>query len=97
MDADPLPATLETSYTFPDASTPIARCQGVGAAGLVRAEWGYVLGPRSSVYVAAEAIGQWTGCVNDTNRFEPDTGKAIVRRQYWPHTGGTLSLGVMWR
>ena len=97
MDADPLPSTLETSYTFPDASTPIARCQGVGAAGLVRAEWGYVLGPRSRVYVAAEAIGQWTGCVNDTNRFEPDTGKAIVRRQYWPHTGGTLSLGVMWR
>jgi hypothetical protein len=97
MDADPLPSTLETSYTFPDASDPIARCQGVGAAGLVRAEWGYVLGPRMRVYVAAEAIGQWTGCVNDTNRFEPDTGKAIVRRQYWPHTGGTLSLGVMWR
>jgi hypothetical protein len=97
MDADPLPSTLETSYTFPDASDPIARCQGVGAAGLVRAEWGYVLGPRTRVYVAAEAIGQWTGCVNDTNRFEPDTGKAIVRRQYWPHTGGTLSLGVMWR
>jgi hypothetical protein len=97
VDADPLPATLETSYTFPDASNPIARCQGVGAAGLVRAEWGYVLGPRARFIVSAEAIGQWTGCVNDTNRFEPDTGKAIVRRQYWPHTGGTLSLGVMWR
>lgn len=96
-DADPLPATLETSYTFPDASHPIARCQGVGAAGLVRAEWGYVLGPRARFVVNAEVVGQWTGCVNDTNRFEPDSGKAIVRRQYWPHTGGTLSLGVMWR
>lgn len=96
-DAEPLPATLETSYTFPDARDPIASCQGVGVAGLVRAEWGHVLGPRSRFVIAAEAIGQWTGCVNDTNRFEPDTGKAIVRRQYWPHTGGTLSIGVMWR
>ena len=97
MDADPLPATLETSYTFADASDPIASCQGVGAAGLLRVEWGYVLGPRSRFIIAGEALGQWTGCVNDTNRFEPDSGKAIVRRQYWPHTGGTLSLGVMWR
>lgn len=97
MDADPLPATLETSYTFPDAHDPIASCQGVGAAGLVRLEWGYVLGPRTQFVATVEAVGQWTGCVNDTNRFEPDTGKAIVRRQYWPHTGGTLSIGVMWR
>lgn len=97
MDADPLPATLETSYTFPDARHPIASCTGVGAAGLVRLEWGYVLGPRSRFVVDAEVVGQWTGCVNDTNRFEPDTGNPIVRRQYWPHTGGLISLGVTWR
>jgi len=97
MDADPLPDTLETSYTFPDASQPVASCSGVGVAGLLRGEWGYVLGPRTMFMVSAEAIGQWTGCIDDSGRVEPDTGKAIVRRQWWPHTGATLSVGVTWR
>ena len=47
--------------------------------------------------LAAEGTGQWTGCVHDTNRFEPDTGKAIVRRQFWPHAGATLTAGISWR
>lgn len=97
MDADPLPSTIDTSYTFPDARTPIASCSGVGAAGLVRIEWGYVLGPRAQTGVALEVVGQWTGCIDDTNRVEPDTGTAIVRRQWWPHTGVTLGWGITWR
>jgi len=96
-DAEPLGSTLDTSYTFPDASMPLPRCSGVGAAGLARVEWGYVLGPRSQTAVSVEALGQWTGCVDDANRVEPDTGKAIVRRQFWPHAGFTLSWGVTWR
>jgi hypothetical protein len=96
-DAEPLATDLETSYTFPDARTPIARCSGVGPAGLARVEWGRVLGARSQLVVAAEAIGQWTGCVDATNRLEPDTGRPIVRRQWWAHTGAMLSLGVTWR
>jgi hypothetical protein len=96
-DADPLPSTIDTSYTFPDARTPIASCSGVGAAGLARLEWSYVLGPRAQTGVALEVIGQWTGCVDDTNRVEPDTGTAIVRRQWWPHTGVTLGWGILWR
>jgi hypothetical protein len=97
MDAEPFASTLETSYTFADARTPIASCSGVGAAALARIEWGYVLGPRMQGTIGLESIGQWTGCVNDTNRFEPDTGKAIVRRQWWPHTGFQLAIGVTWR
>jgi hypothetical protein len=97
MDAEPFASTLETSYTFADARTPIASCSGVGAAALARVEWGYVLGPRMQGTIGLETIGQWTGCVNDTNRFEPDTGKAIVRRQWWPHTGFQLAIGVTWR
>jgi len=97
MDADPLPSTLDTSYTFPSARTPIASCSGVGAAGLARVEWAYVLGPRSQTGVSLEVVGQWTGCVDDTNRVEPDTGTAIVRRQWWPHTGATLGWGITWR
>lgn len=96
---DPMPAgdQLASSYTFPDASTPLASCSGVGAAALVRGEWGYVLGPRSRFDVAAEVVGQWTGCVSDTNNLEPDSGTAIVRRQWWPHTGATLTVGITWR
>lgn len=97
MDADPLPSTLDTSYTFPDARHPVASCSGVGFAGLARAEWAYVLGPRTQTSVALEIVGQWTGCVDDTNRVEPDTGTAIVRRQWWPHTGATLAWGIAWR
>ena len=96
-DAMPVPSSIESSYTFPDASTPLAKCSGVGAAALARAEYSYVLGPRMAGVIAIEAVGQWTGCVDDTGRVEPDTGKAIVRRQWWPHTGATLSVGFAWR
>ena len=91
------PSTIETSYTFPDARTPVASCSGVGVAGLARVEWAFVLGPRTQTSIALEAIGQWTGCVDDTNRIEPDTGTAIVRRQWWPHAGITLGWGIAWR
>jgi hypothetical protein len=57
---------------------PGRELQRVGAAGLARVEWGYVLGPRAQTSVALEVVGQWTGCVDDTNRIELDTGTAIA-------------------
>jgi hypothetical protein len=96
-DVDPLPSTLNTSYTFPSAHPALPSCSGVGAAGLLRAEWTMVLGPRSSTSLGVEGSGQWTGCVADTGRVEPDSGQAIVRRQFWPHVGATVTWGIMWR
>jgi hypothetical protein len=96
-DVDPLPDTIDTSYTFPNASPPLPSCSGVGVAGLVRAEWTFVLGPRTATGLALEALGQWTGCVDDTGRVEPDTGQAIVRRQWWPHVGGVGTWSLTWR
>jgi hypothetical protein len=96
-EVDPLPSTLDTSYTFPDASTPLPSCNGLGVAGLVRGEWLYVLGPRSALAVDLELVGQWTACVDDTGRVEPDTARPITRTQYWPHLGASLSLQVVWR
>jgi hypothetical protein len=96
-DIDPLPSTLNASYTFPGASPPLPSCNGVGAAALARVEWAIVLGPRSATSLALEAIGQWTGCVADTGIVEPDTGQAIVRRQWWPHAGATAVWGITWR
>jgi hypothetical protein len=96
-EVTPLPGSLSSSYTFPSASPPLPSCSGVGVAALARAEWTVVLGPRSTTSVALEAVGQWTGCVDDTGLNDSDTGQAIVRRQWWPHTGGTLQWGFTWR
>jgi uncharacterized membrane protein YfcA len=96
-DIAPLPSTIDSSYTFPSSNPPLPSCSGVGVAGLARAEWTIVLGPRAATRFVLEGIGQWTGCVDDTGTVEPDTGKAIVRRQWWPHVGGTGSWEIMWR
>jgi hypothetical protein len=96
-DVDPLGDSIESSYTFPDASTPLPSCSGVGLAGLVRVEYSLVIGPKASIAVSAEALAQSTQCVEDTGRVEPDTARPIERRQVWPHMGGQLALGVTWR
>jgi hypothetical protein len=96
---DPYPHgdTLDASYTFPNARTPLQSCDGVGVTGLLRAEWLFVLGPRASTGVALETDGQWTACVDDTGTVEPDTATAIVRRQWWSHFGGSLAWVILWR
>lgn len=96
-DPEPEPSTLETSYTFVDASTPLSRCSGVGVTGSLRGEWMWVVGPRLSLGLAMQIDGQWTGCVDDTGRVEPDTAEPIVRRQWWPHLGLGLGLLTTWR
>jgi hypothetical protein len=96
-DVPPLPGTLGASYTFPTAGPPLPNCSGVGVAALARAEWSIVLGPRAMTGFSVEGLGQWTGCVQDTGLVEPDTGHAIVRRQWWPHLGVVGSWGIMWR
>lgn len=96
-DVMPLPGTLANSYTFPSPGPPLPSCSGVGVAALARAEWTIVLGPRSATSFALEADGQWTGCADDTGHVDLDTGQAIVRRQWWPHTGGTVQWGFTWR
>ena len=96
-DPDPKGSTLDTSYTFPDASTPLASCTGTGVTGLVRGEWTLPLGPRSSIGLSLEIDAQWTGCESDTGRIEPDTAAPIVRRQWWPGLGATLAFVIAWR
>jgi hypothetical protein len=94
---EPPVGSMGGSYTYPDASPPMAACEGTGVAGLVRGDWMFVLGPRSSTGFALEIGGQWTGCVDDTGRVEPDTAEPVVRRQFWPHLSGSLAWVVAWR
>jgi len=96
-DIAPLPGTLTSSYTFPTADPPLPSCTGEGVAALARATWAIVLGARSSFTASVESFGQWTGCTDETGLVEPDTGQAIVRRQFWPHVGVTGTLGFVWR
>lgn len=97
MDVDPLPSTLESSFTFPDANTPLPSCSGVGPAGLVRAEWTQVLSARSALTFGLEGMGQATQCIDNTGRVEPDTARPIERRQLWNHLGAQLTVGITWR
>jgi hypothetical protein len=96
-DIAPLPNTLDSSYTFPSANPTMPSCTGGGIAALARAEWAIVLGSRSATTFGVEGFGQWTGCEDDTGLVEPDTGQAIVRRQFWPHVGVTGTVGILWR
>lgn len=96
-DPEPHGNEINDSITLPTGGTPLPRCQGVGVAGVLRADWMAAFSRRTSTGFAAELLGQWTACVDDTNRVEPDTGEPIVRRQYWPHVGLTLSWLLQWR
>jgi hypothetical protein len=96
-DPEPLEDTLDTSYTFVDASTPLPRCSGMGVAAVTRADYSIVLGSRSSTGLALELSGQWTACVDDSGRVEPDIARPIVRRQWWPHVGATIAWFIGWR
>jgi hypothetical protein len=88
---------LNDSLTYPTASPPLPSCSGVGVATHGRATWMRPLGPISATGFALEVGAQWTGCVDNTGRVEPDTAQPIVRRQWWPHVGGTLEWLVTWR
>jgi hypothetical protein len=87
----------DVSITLPSADPPVSSCSGVGAAGLARIAYTWVLGPRAATHLELEALGQYTSCVGRTSHVEPDTAQPITRTQYWPHAGATLSWGVEWR
>ena len=90
-------ASLVANYTFPSARTPMVACSGVGVAGLLRASYLWVLGPLSATGFALQTDGQWTACVENIGRVEPDTAQSIVRRQWWSNAGGSLTWVISWR
>jgi hypothetical protein len=97
MPLQPTVDALGQSYTFPDAKRPLPICTGVGLTALARLELGYVLGPRTRTHVAMEALEQWTGCEDASTTIDSFSGKQLVRRQWWAHTGASLSWGIEWR
>lgn len=94
---EPRPFDLETSYTFPDAGTPLRSCSGIGVAALARIDWMMMLGDSSKMGAALQVNGQWTRCTDDASDFNDNTGELLVVQQYWPHVGGAVSWVVLWR
>jgi len=94
---DNAPMNNDVSITIPSANPPVGSCSGVGATGLVRAAYSWVLGPRTSTDVEVEVLGQYTSCIDKTGFLEPDSAQPIQRTQYWPHVGFTVGWGFMWR
>lgn len=96
-DADPLPGTLDSTYTFPSSIHPMSLCSGNGVTALARATYSWVIGPRGSAFLEADAIGQYTECVDPTGNVDPDTAQPIVRIQFWAQDGFTINGGFEWR
>jgi hypothetical protein len=88
---------LASSYTFTKPYPPLQACNGVGVAGLLRAQWLWVIGPLAASGASLQLDGQWTGCVENVARVEVDSGRPITRRQWWPHLGASLGWVVGWR
>ncbi len=88
---------LVANQTMSSEDPPLPGCVGAGPVALARLEWWTVLGPLSSFGLSFEGGWQRTGCESDTGRVEPDTGKAIVRRQWWSHQSWRTSILVGWR
>ena len=88
---------LVGNQTLSSSDRPLQSCSGSGPVGVARLEWWVVMGPLSSVGLSFEGGWHRTGCEDDTGRVEPDTGDAIVRRQWWSHQSWRTSLLFGWR
>lgn len=91
--ADPLIASL----TLPDTTRLLGACSGTGVIATLRAEYTFLVGELFATGPALTADVQWTGCVETLTRVDPDTGAAIVLRQYWRHASLGASWMVWWR
>jgi hypothetical protein len=96
-DADPLPGSLDSTYTFPSSTHPMSLCSGNGVTALARATYSWVIGPRGSAFLEADAIGQYTECIDPTGNVDPDNAQPILRIQYWAQDGFTINGGFAWR
>jgi hypothetical protein len=90
---DPLIASL----TLPDTTQLLGACSGTGVIATLRAEYTFLVGELFATGPALTADVQWTACVETLTRVDPDTGAAIVLRQYWRHASLGASWMVWWR
>ena len=81
----------------PNAHTPLPSCSGVGVAGLARAEYAWVLGPRSQTWWRSRSIGQYTGCVETPGASSPTPRQSDRAPPVLGAPGVRLAVGIAWR
>lgn len=85
------------TYTLPDAEALVSSCLGAGVIALARLDYTLVSSDLLSYGPSVQLDSQWTGCVQQLGRADPDTGEAISLRQFWHHFGASLGFSFWWR
>ena len=76
---------------------PLPQCTGFGPAGELKLAYWLKLSELTALGIGILGEYQRVGCEAPTRRVEPDTAKAIVRRQWWTHQGWSVFGGFSWR
>ena len=88
---------LVASYTYSETEAPLPQCTGFGPVGAVQMAYWYPWSEITSIGLGVRGDYQRVGCETPTRRVEPDTAKAIMRRQWWTHMGWSVFGGLSWR
>lgn len=88
---------IVASYTLPEAKPLLGACLGAGVIALLRADYVLVSSDLLSYGPTVQFDTQWTGCVEQLGRSDPDTGEPILLRQYWQHFGASVGFAFWWR
>lgn len=85
------------TYTLPDSKPPLGACLGAGVIALARLDYLLVSSDLLAYGPSVQFDTQWTGCVEQLGRADPDTGEPIQLRQFWQHFGASLGFAFWWR
>lgn len=85
------------TYTLPNADALVSSCLGAGVIALARLDYTLVSSDLYAYGPSVQLDTQWTGCVEQLGRADPDTGEPINLRQFWQHFGASLGFSFWWR
>lgn len=96
--SSPEPETrVIATYTLPNADALVSSCLGAGVIALARLDYTLVSSDLYAYGPSVQLDSQWTGCVQQLGRADPDTGQPIQLRQFWQHFGASLGFSFWWR
>ena len=93
----PAGAAAETASRTLGKSERMFACAGGAVVSQARLEYLMVVGPLFSTGPFVQADLQWTGCQEDFNQVDRETGKQVRGSQWWLHRGGALGWWFSWR
>jgi hypothetical protein len=91
------PVQTVATFTLPGTDPLLRACQGAGLLAILRTEYTFYVSTLFGTGPALQFDAQWTQCTEQLNRSDPDTGEAIVLRQYWVNYGLSVAWLFWWR